>query len=171
MDFMLVHGNEWFVVPLDQPVGSLCTIEALLVRAVFGHTFHIDRADATAGPPTPGARWTMFSTTDTRSGGAGRSASSCCLGDGTAAQAGAGVEEVRFLRDDGANLVWAVEHHRERHRRALAGARARPGRWWRRRRRPATASRRLLTASRPPRPSTGSRCFPSRSTRPAAGSR
>jgi hypothetical protein len=113
MDFMLVHGNDWFLFPLEQPVGSLCTIGALLVHDVFGETFMVERADApgTGPAPKPGERWTMFSTAATGTG----------LADflvlppstGTAAQEGTPVEEVRFLRDEGANMVWAVEHTTE----------------------------------------------------------
>ena len=28
IDFMLVHGNDWLLVPFDQPVGSLCRVAA-----------------------------------------------------------------------------------------------------------------------------------------------
>jgi hypothetical protein len=112
MDFMLVHGNDWFLLPFDQPVGSLCTIDALLVHDVFGQTFMVERADApgTGPAPKPGERWTMFSTT------AGTGLAGFFVlpsSSGTAAQAGPALEEVRFLRDEGANLVWAVEHTTE----------------------------------------------------------
>jgi hypothetical protein len=38
LDFMLVHANDWYVISFDQPLGSLCRVEALLVRDVFGGT-------------------------------------------------------------------------------------------------------------------------------------
>ena len=60
MDFMLVHGNDWFVASLAQPVGTLCAIDALVVQDVFGGLTLIERADAALG--APGHRWTMFST-------------------------------------------------------------------------------------------------------------
>src|SRR4029453_2330712 len=36
IDFMLVHGNDWFLIPLEQKVGSLCRIDSLVVHDVFG---------------------------------------------------------------------------------------------------------------------------------------
>ncbi len=32
MDFMLLHGNDWFLAPVDIPVNSLYQIESFLVR-------------------------------------------------------------------------------------------------------------------------------------------
>ena len=36
LDFMLVQGNDWFLVPFGQAVGSLVAVDQLLVRDVFG---------------------------------------------------------------------------------------------------------------------------------------
>jgi len=122
MDFMLIAGNDWFVVPLALPAGTLCQIDALVVHDVFGGATHVPRADAGAvgaGAPGPaaagatpsrrGARvpWSMFS---------------IAAPDGvapffllpptaaTAVQESVAVEEVRLLRDETANMVWGIEH-------------------------------------------------------------
>jgi hypothetical protein len=108
MDFMLVHSNDWFVVPFSQPVGTLCRVEALLVHDVFGGTTSVERADREAlAAAESTTRWTMFSTT-TPSGLADffimpPSAS-------TLTPTGETLEEVRFMRDEMANMVWAIEH-------------------------------------------------------------
>jgi hypothetical protein len=111
IDFMLVHSNDWFVVPFSQPVGTLCRVEALLVHDVFGGTTLVERADrealAAGGSTT---RWTMFSTTAPNG-----------LADffimppsaSTLTLTGNMLEEVRFMRDEMANMVWAVEHTTE----------------------------------------------------------
>jgi hypothetical protein len=111
MDFMLVHGNDWFLVPFDQPTGTLCRIDTLVVRDVFGGTTLIERADA--APAAPGERWTMFSTTI--DGQTTQPADFFVLPPSatTAAQTGTPIEEIRFLRDELANLVWAIEHSTE----------------------------------------------------------
>jgi hypothetical protein len=110
IDFMLVHGNDWFLVPFEQPVGTLCRSE-LEVIDVFGDSTAVPRADAV---PQLGhartARWTMFSTTrqDT--------IADFFLLPNTASASvldGPVLEEVRFLRDETANLVWAVEYATE----------------------------------------------------------
>ncbi len=110
MDFMLVHGNDWFLVPFEQPAGTLCRT-SLTVVDVFGDRFAVPRADAVPAPPA--ARWTMFSTAAAAGGIADffllPASATASLQDGPA------LEEVRFLRDETANLVWAIEHATEGH--------------------------------------------------------
>jgi hypothetical protein len=107
MDFMLVHGNDWFVIPCDMPVGHLGRIDALTVRDVFGNDTLVERADRSPLPPLE--RWSLFAVT----------APSAATGFGdflllppTAAdlmQHGTPLEDVRFVKDDLANMVWAIE--------------------------------------------------------------
>jgi len=109
MDFMLVHGNDWFVIPFDQPVGTLCWIDALLVHDVFGERTLVKRADTLDGSQPAGARWTLFSTAraDTQAGVAPFFLLPWSAAG--AVQTGPVLEEVRLLRDEMSNLVWAVE--------------------------------------------------------------
>lgn len=139
MDFMLIHGNDWFVAPLTQPVGSICWIKELLVHEVFGGVTRVARADA-APVASPREAWTMFSVT---------AKSDAIPGDNhtkvvpifiippsptTAAQFGQAIEEVRLLRDEMAEMVWAVERSTENavggpwsgHERDIAGRRPAP---------------------------------------------
>ena len=73
LDFMLVQGDDWFLVPFGQPVGSLVEVVQLVVRDVFDELTLVRRADA--GPTTQHAPWTMFSTA--RGDGGLPSISSC----------------------------------------------------------------------------------------------
>ena len=41
---LLVHGNDWFVIPFRQPVGSLCWIDSLVVHDVFGGATLVEQA-------------------------------------------------------------------------------------------------------------------------------
>lgn len=107
LDFMLVHGNDWYVVPFAQDVGSLCRIDNVLVHDVFNETTLVNRADA--DPETP---WSLFAT---------------AVGDGperadyfilSPSAVGASlqsdpIEEVRFIRDEMANLAWGIERSTE----------------------------------------------------------
>ena len=106
LDFMLVHANDWYVISFDQPLGSLCRIESLLVRDVFGGTALVERADR--GPASAGRRWTMFSTSVD---GADEVAGFFLMAPtvGSAIQSGAALEDVRFVRDEMANMAWGVE--------------------------------------------------------------
>jgi hypothetical protein len=107
MDFMLIHGNDWFLIPVELPVGALCRIDSLVVRDVFGGQTLVERADVGSAPP--GARWTMFSTAI--EGAADRVADFLVVPSSaaTALQVGAAIEEVRLLRDELANMAWAIE--------------------------------------------------------------
>jgi hypothetical protein len=108
-DFMLVHSNDWYVIPYAQPVGTLARTQYILVRDVFGKLTVVHRADADA--TTPGTdRWTMFSTTDL-SGATESLADYFILPPtaGPAMQLGSVLEDVRFGRDETANMAWGIE--------------------------------------------------------------
>jgi hypothetical protein len=120
MDFMLVHSNDWFVIPYDMPVGCLGRIDSLIVRDVFGGDTLVERADR--NPLPAGQRWSLFSVT---ADGAANGLADFLLLPPTATeftQTSAPIEDVRFLRDELANLAWAVEETIE----GAAGA-PRPG--------------------------------------------
>jgi hypothetical protein len=112
LDFMLVQGNDWFLVPFGVEVGSLTTINQLLVRDVFGEYTLVKRADADTGIGR--ARWSMYSTT-VAAGGGENAAEYFILPPSTlrTTMDGPDLEEVRFIRDEQANLVWAVEARAE----------------------------------------------------------
>lgn len=107
MDFMLVHGNDWFVVPYDMPIGHLGRINSFVVRDVFGGNTLVERADNTPLPTLQ--RWSLFGVTS--------EASPTGTGDfllvpPTAMefmQVSAPIEDVRFIRDELANLAWGIE--------------------------------------------------------------
>jgi hypothetical protein len=107
MDFMLVQGNDWFTVPLELETGSLCRVDMLVVHDVFGGTTQIERADANA--PAAGQRWTMFSTTAAAAPAGLAGYFLLPPNAGPVAQEGMVLEEVHFLRDEMANMAWAVE--------------------------------------------------------------
>ena len=105
LDFMMVQGNDWFVVPLGQKVGSLAAVNELVVADVFGELTLVERADA-----APRTRWSMFSTASGNRPEV-RPADYSILAPSALRTTldGPDLEEVRFLRDEQANLVWAVE--------------------------------------------------------------
>jgi hypothetical protein len=110
VDFMLVHGNDWFVAPLPQTVGTLCRVDAVLVHDVFGEVTLVPPANDGEGAER--GRWSLFAIRKT---GARESAGYLILPPSapSATQHGERVEEVRFLRDETFNSAWAVEHTTE----------------------------------------------------------
>lgn len=112
MDFMLIHGDDWFYVPLLQPLGQLCWLDALLVHDVFGGTTLVKRAeqmDEWQGRMHPNDRWTMFSMSREDCPGEIQDFSFLPPTAANAIISGPSLEEVSFQRDEMANMVWAQE--------------------------------------------------------------
>lgn len=102
VEFALVYGNDWFVAPLDLPVGSICSIGPFSVTDTFGVTTVVKAVE----DPLP-RRWSMFKISD-RDGAS--------LGEAfflpptlVATLESDPQEEVALVRDEMANMAWGVE--------------------------------------------------------------
>jgi hypothetical protein len=106
-EFVLVHANDWFVLPIDLAPGTLYQLDSALVHDVFGTLTRVDRADR---DQLSQGRWTMF-TTSVAGGSADQTADFFFLPPtaGAALERGGAIEEVLFARDEMANMVWALE--------------------------------------------------------------
>lgn len=107
LQFALNYSDDWFLLPVEMEVGSLVQMHSLVVTDTFGARTLVQPYGAVDGPA---GAWRMFAHS--------------VSGDGTAVPAGdrlflppvlgAGllgrpVEEIHFLRDEMANMAWAVE--------------------------------------------------------------
>jgi hypothetical protein len=108
LEFALLYGNDFFAVPLSLPVGSLTRIKSLIVADTFG--FRLAVQAATRGSQRVGAdRWTMF-TLAQRGPATSGPADLLFLPPVAGPILGSElVEDVLLLRDEMANLAWAVE--------------------------------------------------------------
>jgi len=106
LDFLLIHGSDWFIAPVTQALGTLTRVDALVVTDVFGAQTSITRADAGNTAPGP-ARWTLFSTA-TPTGLTNYFVSSPTAGGFT--RTGRPIEIVRFARDEFANMAWGIQN-------------------------------------------------------------
>ena len=97
VEFSTIYGNDWFTFPIPVACGSMQAISELVVRDTFGtHELIAPAADA---------QWAMYRPTGTSIATPALAMPAVTV----APLAGDFVEEVRFLRDELANLVWGVE--------------------------------------------------------------
>jgi hypothetical protein len=108
VEFALAYANDWFLVPVPLPVGSLCRIRSLVVADTFGQRTLIRPAGQADGASRA---WRMFRlSADRRAGQGDPAADLFFLPPALAAGLeGPPIEEVEFTRDEVANVAWAVE--------------------------------------------------------------
>ncbi|MDX2285574.1 MAG: hypothetical protein NW241_15510 [Bacteroidia bacterium] len=98
-EFGLVYGNDWLLAPVRLPVGDLCRLAGLRVTDIFGKTSILQEIKSDGNwsfmqRPVPGsnsANW-LFTAPGPET-----------------VQESRPIEKVVFMRDEMANLVWAVE--------------------------------------------------------------
>ncbi|XXF74950.1 hypothetical protein P2318_17915 [Myxococcaceae bacterium GXIMD 01537] len=104
-EFALLSSNDWLLIPLVQPVGSLCELREVVVTDVFGQRTRSGPAGRDLAED-----WKRFSlfTLGRRDGGepSPRLFLPPTLDRPLEADP---FEEARFLRDEMANMAWAVE--------------------------------------------------------------
>ena len=117
MEFALIYGDDWFQIPIPLKIGSICKIKSLQVQDVFGNILDIERAGS--GEDQNWERWDMFSISykrekDIHQIEGSRAYDSAdflflppTLGRNEIAP---NIDEVKFIRDEMANKVWAIEH-------------------------------------------------------------
>lgn len=104
-EFALAYGNDWLVVPVDVPIGSLTTVESVLYVTTFGERYVVRPTTEVS----PDGQWRMFALS-AGAVGSGDTVDGLLVPPGAlAVHDGPAVEEVLFLRDEMANLAWAVE--------------------------------------------------------------
>ncbi len=107
MEFGLIYANDWFMVPVTLPVGSIANVKGLMVTNVFGERTWVNAAGS--GEDDAWQRWNMF-TLNTR-GDLGEAAdlSLLLLPTVPKIQEGKPTEEITLIRDEMANMVWGIE--------------------------------------------------------------
>lgn len=98
VEFALTSGDDWLAVPVDGLLGAINTIQKVRITDSFGDTVEVEE--------NPDPLLSLFQVST--AGGAvlpGIVLPPVSAGTVT----GAAVEEVMFLRDEVANMVWAIE--------------------------------------------------------------
>jgi hypothetical protein len=106
LEFALVSGDDWFLLPCDLDEGALARVDGVMVTDVFGQRSWIEPAGT--GPDDDWQRWSMFNLDV-----AGTAPVAARLGiflpPTTPASEGPVVEDVLLVRDEAANMVWGIE--------------------------------------------------------------
>jgi hypothetical protein len=97
VEFSSVYGNDWYTFPVPLAFGTVASLTELVVRDVFGTTELLRQVDDPA--------WSMYQ--PTRPDGVPQRLVVPAVSVGTLS--GPVVEEVSFVRDENANLVWGLE--------------------------------------------------------------
>lgn len=106
-EFGLIYGNDWFVLPYQLSINTLCEIKGLVVTDVFGQQQLVRPAGIGTG--NQWQRWAMFHHTDITNKSSTTNNTFYLAPAIPPSLQGAPLEQVNFLRDEMANLVWAVE--------------------------------------------------------------
>lgn len=114
LQYTTMYGNDWLLTPMELNAGMVSKVKGIIVTDVFGNRYFINRqAGDTTSPETRySGKWEMFTiskknayedkdfTTD----------GSLFFPPSLArTEESEPIEEVQFLRDEMANLIWAVE--------------------------------------------------------------
>ena len=107
LDFALIYSNDWFLVPFTLPVGSIANVKGLMVTNVFGERTWIGAAGS--GLDEDWQRWNMYSLNIRGTEDVPADLSLVVLPVARKVLEGKPIEEIFLLRDEIANMVWAVE--------------------------------------------------------------
>lgn len=112
VEFALAYGNDWYTVPVPLPTGTVTNVAGVVVTDVFGERLLVEATGR--GADDDPHRWAMYGLDVagvTAPGQPPQPADLSLVVPPTVAHLleGPVLEEVVFLRDEIANLVWAVE--------------------------------------------------------------
>lgn len=102
-EFVLLFSNDWCVVPLELPIGTFACVDGLLVTDVFGEQTWVRAANRGGGADWH--NWSMY----LLSGDNAESPGLFLAPALTTTIEAPPIEQVQFIRDEMANMVWAIE--------------------------------------------------------------
>ena len=121
LQYTMMYSNDWMIVPVETEVGTVLRVIEIEITDSFGRTFKIRDSAEKADSRKRDYRdknnsfinqWAMFSNADLHTYFSDNFDSDCgllCPPTLQRVEQGAPVEEVQFLRDEMANMVWGIE--------------------------------------------------------------
>lgn len=105
-EFGLIYSNDWFMLPYPLSINTIAEVKDMVVTDVFGQ--HILIRPAGRGADSNWQRWAMFKQTDRNDASFNTNIFYLAPALSQTLESDP-IEEVNFLRDEMANMVWAVE--------------------------------------------------------------
>jgi hypothetical protein len=102
IEFGLTHANDWFVLPFTLPIGSATRVHGIAVTNVFGERIWVEPV-AVPKVPAP-QRWSLYGLT-----GDEQERALLLVPSTGHVLVGKPIEEVALVRDEMANLAYAIE--------------------------------------------------------------
>ena len=116
MQYTTMYGNDWMIVPLETETGTILDVEGIIITDTFGERLYINTsAEEVDNLPKTKAftdRWSLFGTTLANAYEKNNFASQKGLlfpPTLPRCEESEPIEEVQFLRDEMANMLWGVE--------------------------------------------------------------
>jgi len=109
IEFGLVYANDWYLLPLTVPAGTIINIRGMSVKNVFGENFWITATGK--GNDDDPERWTMYSLDIAGQDKLPADLSLMVVPSVPKIQEGKFIEEIQLTRDEVANMVWGIETH------------------------------------------------------------
>jgi|GEM_PF-479858 len=102
-EFVTLYSNDWLIVPLNLNAGSICNIESIVVKDVFGQYTKVQTANRESDD---WQRWSMFDISDI----SGEINNTIIIPPSLVkSQESKPFEEVSLIRDEMANMIWGIE--------------------------------------------------------------
>ena len=111
-EFATVYSDDWFLLPVRLDGGTLTRIEQIEVLDTFGETHVVESAavlDQSAVGAAASRPWAFFELAGDPSPAAGQTPYLLLPSSLAGSLHGEAVEDVSFVRDEVANLAWAIE--------------------------------------------------------------
>jgi len=107
-EFACVYSNDWYLWPLELPFGAMYRVTAMVGTNTFGDTIDISAAP-TSAPASTVTEWQMFRPTEQTAVGPQPFDGLLLLPTLSGPLDGDVLEDVRYVRDETANMAWAIE--------------------------------------------------------------
>lgn len=113
LQYTTMYGNDWLITPMELNAGTVSTVKGIIITDVFGNRYYINQpAGETSKNERYTNKWEMFTIAQKDAYSKGDFSTDGCLFYPPSiprTEESKPLEEVQFLRDEMANMVWGVE--------------------------------------------------------------